>query len=97
MAKDMPDHDLRFVLLGTVDDQGRVDLALPVRRFPKTYREKEFYRLPFLSEGKSLPDGFLIRSFLGEHFIKGSQYIEELFSVPCVNLDPRKVLAEVKS
>jgi len=96
MAKDMPDTDLRFVLLGHVNDAGKVNLRFPVRRFPKTYREKEFYRLPFLNKRESLPDGFEIRSFLGEHFLKGSQYIEELFSIPCVNLDPLPILAKIK-
>jgi hypothetical protein len=66
-----------------------------MRRFPKTYREKEFYRLPFLVDGDSLPEGFEIRNFLTGHFIKGSRYIEDLFAIPCVNLDPELVLEKL--
>lgn len=96
MARDVPDTDLRYVLLGHVNDAGKVNLRFPVKRFPKTYREKEFYRLPFLNNRESLPDGFLIRSFLTEHFLKGSQYIEDLFAIPCVNLDPAKILSDME-
>lgn len=95
MAKDIPDEDLRYVLLGRVDDAGKVNRLLAVRRFPKTYREKEFYRLPFLNSRESLPDGFEIRSFLGQHFIKGSRYVEDLFSIPCINLNPAEILAKI--
>ena len=96
MARDMPDIDLRYVLLGRVDDAGSVNLLLSVRRFPKTYREKDFYRLPFLRERKSLPDGFEIRCFLGGHFLKASRYVNDLFSIPCVNLNPAEILTKIE-
>jgi len=97
MARDMADTNLRYVLLGHVNEVGKVNLRFPVRRFPKTYREKEFYRLPFLNKRESLPGGFEIRSFLTEHFLKGSQYVEELFAVPSVSLDPMMVLTKIES
>jgi len=92
MARDIPDTNLRYVLLGRVNEAGKFDLNFAMKRFPKTYREKEFYRLPFLNTQESLPDGFEIRSLLTEHFIKGSWYVEDLFAIPCVNLDPKPIL-----
>lgn len=97
MERDLPDTDLRYVLLGRVNDAGQVNFNFAMKRFPKTYREKEFYQLPFLCESESLPDGFEIRSFLKEHFLKGSRYIEALFAIPCVNLDPATILSEIEA
>jgi len=101
MAKDMPD-DLRYVVSGRVDDAGRLDLSLPLRRFPKTYREKEFLRLPFFKDG-IVPEGFDVEHFVADHFVKGigerglnPRYIEKIFARPCVNLDASTILQQVK-
>lgn len=82
----MPD-DVRYVVSGQVSDDGKVDLTLPLRRFPKVFREKDFFRLPFVNKQGKLPKGFEAQPFLAEHFISGARYVENIFFRPIVNLD----------
>jgi len=77
--------DVRYVISGRVSDNGRVDLNLPFRRFPKVWREEDFFRLPFVGKRGALPEGFEAQPFLAEHFISGARYVEEIFARPCVS------------
>jgi hypothetical protein len=86
----MPD-DVRYVISGQVSDSGKVNLKLPLRRFPKVWREKDFYKLPFVGRRGTLPKGFESQPFLAEHFISGARYVEEIFFRTVVNLDITKI------
>lgn len=91
MARDVPD-DVRYVISGRVSDGGVVKPSLPLRRFPKVWREKEFYRLPFVGKHGALPEGFEAQPFLAEHFISGARYVEAIFARECVRLDVLELL-----
>ncbi len=92
----MPQHcdtdDVRYVISGRVSDKGQVDLNLPLRRFPKVFREKDYYRLPFVSKRGTLPEGFDAQPFLKEHYLSGARYVEAIFARPCVNLEVSAIL-----
>lgn len=83
MSVDVPDN-VYYALSGQVSDDGTIDLKLPLRRFPKLWKENKFFRLPFLNKGK-LPEGLEAQPFLYEHFLTGARYVEEIFFRPCVS------------
>jgi hypothetical protein len=92
-----PPDDLRHVISGRVTNAGVVNLQLPLRRFPKLFRDREFYKLPFIKDRQPLPAGFEAQPFLVEHFLSGARYVEEIFFRPWVDLDPVVLLKGISS
>lgn len=93
MSCDIPD-DIRYVISGRISDAGVIDSKLPLRRLPKVFREKDFYRLPFVGKYGELPQGLEAQPFFREHFLSGARYVEAIFALPVVRLDVNELRLE---